>query len=192
MNVVPSSKLAKALSMAQAEMKSVKKESLNPYFKAKYADLAAVCDHVYPTLSKHGLSISQPPILMDGRIYIKTVLMHESGEFIESLWPINEGKQQEMGSATSYARRYSLMAIVGLAATGEDDDGNLEAKEQDAKSAKLQIVAKLAKDLMVPQDAIIEFMSANFKKSSPTQLTIIELNSLGEYVKNYKPKTKGE
>lgn len=110
--------LATALALAQAEMKAAPKTSENPFFKSKYADLSAVWDACRGPLTKHGLSVSQIPTT-DGVI---TVLMHTSGQWISGTLLLKPDKEtpQAVGSAITYARRYALAAIVGVAT--EDDD----------------------------------------------------------------------
>ena len=127
--------LAAALAAAQAEMKPASKNATNPFLRNKYADLQScfeACNSVLPT---HKLAISQIVIPAEaGHISVQTVLMHESGEWISSVCTLpcivpvsKDGKPsvnaaQAAGSAITYARRYGLTAIVGLAT--DDDDGN--------------------------------------------------------------------
>ena len=119
--------LATALAKAQGEMKNAGKTSDNPFFKSKYADLAEILNAVREPLSKYGLSISQ---LYDGMgmpdktITVTTLLMHSSGQYISNSanYPVAKADIQGVGSAITYARRYSLAAILGL--SQEDDDGN--------------------------------------------------------------------
>lgn len=117
--------LADALAKAQGEMKNAPLNKTNPHFKSKYADLAAIRDATIPALSKHGLSIVQYTKLREGALVLFTRLQHTSGEFIEGEYPIpnNPDKPQVMGSAQTYAKRYSWAAMCGIAAD-EDDDGN--------------------------------------------------------------------
>lgn len=134
----PIDKLAEALAKAQSEIKAPVKDrhvDFQPLGKARvkysYADLANVLDAVREPLSKNGLSVLHV-LTYSGDMYgLKTSLMHSSGQFIESWYPLPDpGKQQiraqEFGSALTYARRYSLCSIVGIAAD-EDDDGQLAA-----------------------------------------------------------------
>jgi hypothetical protein len=119
--------LATALAKAQAEICHAKKDEANPYFKSKYADLPAVIDAAKAALTKNGLSVIQAPNIMeDGRVYLVTQLNHASGQWIRSSYPIKPIKDdpQGMGSALTYARRYAYASLVGVAAAGEDDDGN--------------------------------------------------------------------
>lgn len=127
--------LAAALAAAQAEMKPASKNATNPFLKNKYADLQSCFEACNSVLPKHKLAISQIVIPADaGHISVQTMLMHESGEWISSVCTLpcpvpvsNNGKPsvnaaQAAGSAITYARRYGLTAIVGLAT--DDDDGN--------------------------------------------------------------------
>src|SRR5690606_32805591 len=93
--------------------------------RSKYADLAAIRDAVTPSLTKNGISIVQMTGEDNGRLIVKTRLMHSSGQWLQSEYPITNdiNKPQAMGSALTYARRYSLAAICGIASE-EDDDGN--------------------------------------------------------------------
>jgi uncharacterized membrane protein YgcG len=98
----------------------------NPHFRSRYADLAAVRDAIYPIFTKHGLSIIQAPTA-DGFLgfCLETRIMHESGEELIFYFPLpsDVNKMQAVGSAISYARRYTLSALAGIASE-EDDDGN--------------------------------------------------------------------
>lgn len=135
--------ITKALISAQAEMPKAKKDSDNPYFGSKYADLAEIIDISRPILAKHGLAIIQFPstnILADGKtvVVITSRILHESGEWLEdslSLMPV-KSDPQSMGSCISYARRYSWQSICGIAA--EDDDSNAASGLSGAKSPAQQ------------------------------------------------------
>lgn len=126
--IYPVGKLAAALAKAQGEIRNAKKDADNPFFKSKYADLASVWDACREALSKNEIAVIQAPCIVDGKLCIRTKLIHSSGEFEEGLLPIAvpiTAKAQEMGSAITYARRYSLQSMVGVAPEeGEDDDGN--------------------------------------------------------------------
>ena len=120
--------IAAALAKAQAEMGKALKDSVNPAFRSKYADLGNVMDACLPALNKHGIAVIQPFHTDDlGNRFVKTVFIHESGEAMECAIPLILGKNdmQGLGSAVTYARRYGLMAMAGIAP--EDDDGNAAA-----------------------------------------------------------------
>ena len=115
--------LVKALAKVQGSIKPAKRESTNPFFKAKYADLTSVWDSCRKELSQNNLVIIQTTKGNDGKVTVLTTLAHESGQWIRgeiSLRPVKTDPQG-YGSALTYARRYSLAAMVGIA-TGEDDD----------------------------------------------------------------------
>jgi hypothetical protein len=124
--------IAGALVKAQASMKNAALNKVNPHFKSKYADLAGIRDTVIPALTANGIALVQTLDMgMGGTAAVMTRLLHVSGQWIESLCPIPPAPDmQKMGSAITYARRYSLSAICGIAAD-EDDDGN-QAAEQGA------------------------------------------------------------
>lgn len=117
--------LATALAKAQGEIKNVVLNQENPFFKSKYADLAAVREATIPYLSKHDLSIVQYTETVAAGMLLHTRLMHSSGQWIDGDYPIATDvlKPQAVGSALTYARRYSWAGITGLAAE-VDDDGN--------------------------------------------------------------------
>ena len=123
--------LAMALAQTQMELNGAAKTSTNPFFKSGYADLHEVISSTFPHLSKHGLSISQGNEIIPGAVCVTTVLLHESGQWLRSKikvpFPVGkDGKSkidaQGVGTATTYGRRYSLAAMVGIAQ--KDDDGN--------------------------------------------------------------------
>jgi len=124
------SKLADALSKAQAEMPVVKMNKTNPFLKNAYADLGAVIETSRPILAKNGLSISQFPTSEGDKLGITSILMHASGEWIESTIIINPTDSkglsyaQATGVVISYLRRYAWASILGLYAD-EDTDGHV-------------------------------------------------------------------
>lgn len=113
----------KALVKAQKEMGAVIKNTTNPHLKRKYADLGAVLDACQAALHSNGFAIVQPCGKDEFGAFVDTVLAHESGEKLSSRVYLVIGKQdmQGVGSAITYARRYGLLGMTGLAP--EDDDG---------------------------------------------------------------------
>jgi hypothetical protein len=114
------------LALAQAECKNVTFNKINPHFKSKYADFAAVRDAIVPIFTKHGLSILQSPTVDNyAGFCLETRLIHVSGE--EYVWmyplPTDLNKPQQQGSAISYARRYTFGCLAAIASE-EDDDAN--------------------------------------------------------------------
>lgn len=126
--------IATALLKAQSEMSNPKKGATNPFFKSKYADLNAIREAVIPTLNENGISVLQPIVHVDGKNFVKTILLHESGELMESLTEIIYNKvndAQAQGSGISYARRYALQSFVCV---GADDDDGQKAVQQKPKA----------------------------------------------------------
>lgn len=147
--------LGKALAAAQGEIDNAKKDSENPFFKSKYADLASVRDAFKSALSKHGLAIVQMPksqITEDATIItVETMLIHSSGEWVKGdlgAIPVKTDPQG-IGSCITYLRRYALSAATGVAT--EDDDGNAASQgaqpQQTAKQPKLSQKATEIKEL---------------------------------------------
>lgn len=130
--------LYEALSKAQSEIEGAKKDSENPHFRSKYADLASAWDACRGPLTKHGLSVWQHVKHGgDGNAYLVTTIHHTSGESLsDDGVPLLLSKQdmQGLGSALTYARRYGLMAAVGIAP--EDDDGNAAVNGNKAEPVK--------------------------------------------------------
>ncbi len=115
--------LAAALAVAQGLIEGAAKDSSNPFFKSSYADLASVWDAIRAPLSTLGLSIVQMPSAEGPKVTITTLLMHKSGQWISSDLTLTakEDAPQAIGSAITYARRYALQSVAGVAP--EDDDG---------------------------------------------------------------------
>lgn len=117
-------KLFQALTKVQAELRGAKKDSDNPFFKSKYADLEACWNALRGPLAANGLCVVQTlSVMPNGDPSLITTLGHESGQWMRGELPLNMKAKdpQAQGSALSYARRYSLAAITGLVQT--DDDG---------------------------------------------------------------------
>lgn len=116
--------LAKAFLAAQKATESIKKAATNPAFKTKYADLAHVVEGVVPALNDAGVGVLQFPSYDGEMVGVTTTLLHESGSSVTATLHLRPSKAdpQGVGSAITYARRYSLLAITGSAP--EDDDGN--------------------------------------------------------------------
>lgn len=117
--------LAKSLAAAQGRIRGAIKDSANPFYKSKYADLASCWDACRGPLSDNMLAVLQVPInSADGTITLVTTLAHDSGEWVRGVLSMTpkDASPQAAGSAITYARRYAFAAIVGIAQM--DDDGN--------------------------------------------------------------------
>ena len=127
-------KLTTALVNVQAKIKAAKKDSTNPFFHSKYADLNAVWDVCRGPLSDNGLAVIQTSRVVGTEVAVVTTLAHVSGEWVrgELLLIPTKRDPQGIGSAMTYARRYALAAIVGIVAD-EDDDGNAASRPEEAR-----------------------------------------------------------
>ena len=140
--------LAAALAIAQGQIKPAAKDNVAKIkmqsggeFSYKYSTLDDIWEVARSPLSKNGLSVIQIPTNDENKLYLETILIHSSGQWISGtmILPIVAGKMsalQAMGSAITYARRYALGAMVGVT-TGDDDDGH--AAGDGVKSDPLQM-----------------------------------------------------
>lgn len=141
--------LATALAAFAKDVKNPACTANNPFFNSKYAPLHSILDEVRPVLAKHGLSVVQSTVSSDdgGGAGVVTRLVHASGEWLESdplVLRQGKGTAQDAGSAVSYARRYSLCAMLGIA-SDPDDDGQAASSAPAAAPKPARRPAKQAK-----------------------------------------------
>ena len=139
--------LSTALCKAQSEMGGAVKDAKNPFFKSSYADLTSVIKAIKEPFANNGLSYAQFPVTSEGGkgIGVKTILMHTSGQFLESEFYLPTVKQdpQSGGSCITYARRYALQSMAGIP-TADDD----------AESSMLRVAAKQPTEADLCKDAV--------------------------------------
>ena len=166
--------ISAALVLAQQAMLPLIKDSANPFFKSKYADLQAVTEACYPALQANGICVMQSAESLGAAgINIKTRLLHKSGQFIETDCAIPPAGQdpQKYGSAVTYGRRYGLQAAVGLAAIDDDGEGAMNrnaTKQAPAAKADAVVVKPTAKD-----EEMVDKIIEAFKQ----QTTLTELDA---------------
>lgn len=166
--------LAAALAKAQGELKNATLNKINPHFKSRYADLSAIIDATRATLAKHGLSVVQTTKVSEAGLSLETRLLHSSGQFIVGEYPLPmvTDKPQQMGSALTYARRYSLAAICGISAD-EDDDANAAQTNGKGGSASYITTAQakeltaLAADVQADKKKFLAYMRAESFEEIP-------------------------
>lgn len=166
--------LAAALSKAQGAMESATKGVDNLFFKSKYADLNEYIQTAKKPLSDNGLAVIQHVGNSETKAKVTTILTHSSGQWMSSTIELAPTKQdpQGMGSAITYARRYSYGAILGMGA--EDDDGNaasVAAKPTPEAKAQAQ-QATQATGATTAQIALIE---KNLTEKGKTQADVTNL-----------------
>lgn len=146
--------IAKALRKFQATVGAVPKTATNPFFKSKYAPLENIIEHISEPMSIEGLSFSQFPD-QDG---LTTILMHDSGEWIKASMKVHMGtKPQDQGSALTYARRYAISAVLGLA-TEDDDDGNIASTPKPVSKPATKPTPKEDTKTMAAKDRIMTLL----------------------------------
>jgi hypothetical protein len=161
--------ISTALLKAQTEMSNPKKGATNPFFKSKYADLNSIREAVIPVLNANGISVLQPIVHTENKNFVKTILLHESGESLESLTEIVYNKindAQAQGSGISYARRYALQSFVCVGA--DDDDG--QKAVQNKPNATKEVMQK-AKDA----NATLETIKTKYSVSPELEQFFINL-----------------
>jgi len=209
--------IATALSNFQGKMTAVKKDSINPFFKSKYASLDTIWETIRKPLSENGLSIAQT---MDVECYeetaqpfsvLETTLYHTSGEWISGMQLVNPVKNdpQGLGSAITYARRYSLSAILGLV-SDDDDDANTATKQEakaqvkpvsppvetqqksetprsDITPPQTKKIHATAKEKGLSPEEARAYMQKTFKKNSTKELTKDEASTMIEFLVEIEP-----
>ena len=167
--------LAASLCKAQTEMGGAVKDSKNPFFKSDYADLTSVIKAIKEPFANHGLSYTQFPTNDDGRIGVSTLLMHESGEYLEHSYtlPTTKADPQAAGSAITYARRYALQSIAGIP-TADDDAESAMIRNNQSKSAVLSgDQAKEIKGLLAEHGVDVKVFLKHFKATSVDEMLAV-------------------
>jgi len=145
--------LAEALAAAQAEMPAAQMNATNPFLKNRFADLGSVISTAQPILKKHGLAISQFPVSANGEVGITTILMHASGEWIETTISLpladEKGKSlaQVAGSIITYLRRYSFSAVLNMYADEDIDGSGQTEKSRSAAKSGTEAVPRNGKEI---------------------------------------------
>jgi hypothetical protein len=137
--------IAAALAAAQGEIKGAVKDSTNPFFKSRYADLSSVKDACQEALTANHIAVIQAPKATGALVTVTTMLAHESGEWLseELTAHAKDESAQSVGSVITYLRRYGLASMVGV--TAEDDDGeSAQPRQQHKPTPAQQIVAKVS------------------------------------------------
>jgi len=180
--------LATALSKAQGQIDDATKTGLNPMFKSRYADLAAIRSVIREPLAVNDLVVMQFPRTFDNCVEVETMIIHNSGEYMSETLrlPVNKWDAQGIGSAITYARRYGLMSMLTIAS--EDDDGNAAVQRPAPQAAP----APAPKQKKVSDDVRDEVMQAARKGSEALRAKWAALNAddrasfVGEDLKELK------
>jgi hypothetical protein len=147
-------KIFAALSNAQKVMKGAAKDSTNPFYKSKYADLGSCIEAGKEALCQNGLCIAQTMEPLGDKICIATILGHTSGQWVKSLlpMPIEKGDPQTLGKAIAYCRRYAYAAIISL--YQEDDDAE-SSMNRDKKPVQSYAPRKISEEQCAELDELL-------------------------------------
>jgi len=162
--------LAPALKEVQHQLKTLKKDKVNPFYKSHYADLTTVVEGAKEILYKNGFAITQLIGQQQGDSTLETVLLHDSGEWLSSEMRLylTKSDPQAQGSAITYARRYAYMAIIGMVAENEDDDGEKSAIATEKQVAFMKNLAVQAGILSATD--WLDFLEGNFAISEANKI----------------------
>ena len=127
-------KISAALIAASKNLGAAKKGATNPFFKSKYANLSSIIEVVKEPLEQQGIIILQPMEVHGEQTFLRTILLHSSGEYLSSSIPLSlAGKEQEIGSRISYLRRYQLQAMLSIPAVDDDAEATIARPEPTTK-----------------------------------------------------------
>jgi len=158
-----------ALAKAQAEITPAVKDSANPYFKSKYADLSSISNACRVPLSTAGIAVTQSLITIEGQLTLVTTLGHSSGQWLRSYAPIITAKMdsQSVGSACTYMRRYSLASICGVVT--DDDDGEASM----ARASSINSMRSPMRSSIPPKQPYVEAQEPAISKEQADALSCI-------------------
>lgn len=168
-----------ALAKAQGEVENAKKVSNNPHFKSKYADLATIWDVIREPLTRNGISVVQLPCeAPDGKVGLVTHIGHSSGQSISEKFFVglkDANNPQQVGSALTYMKRYSLLGVAGIASEDDDGEATLRAPKPVAQVDYTQTIAETLEKLAASSDSEARQLYAEVRNSSMQQPSKDEL-----------------
>lgn len=175
--------IAKALAKFQSEVSDPERTKENAFLKAKYVTLDSLLQAVRPVLADNGLSFLQIPSTAKDEVTVVTMLLHNSGEWFESdpfTLPLMKKDPQGVGSVVTYARRYSLSSILGVA-WDEDDDAQSNNETELTKQI-LHEVTELVKVKGIQNETVASYIKTTFNKSSSKLLDLTELKQVKSWL----------
>lgn len=189
---MPCDKLLEALAKMQGVLDAAKKESKNPYFNSKYADLATCLQTAKKPLADAGLSVSQHCTFDGASVHCVTVLGHSSGQMMASTLsvPVTKKDAQGVGAAITYARRYAMSSVIGLAQADDDaestvnhdepveHDGNYATEKQVNMITSMVTKGKVSIDSILKRYSVANLQSLS--KEQASQVITILKKQIGE------------
>lgn len=175
--------IAKALAKFQSEVSDPNRTKENAFLKSKYVTLDSLLQAVRPVLANNGLSFLQVPFTGADVVSVTTMLLHESGEWLESdpfTLPLMKKDPQGVGSVVTYARRYSLSSILGVA-WDEDDDAQSNNETELTKQI-LHELTELVEVKDIPNETVSSYIKTTFNKPSSKLLDLTELKQVKSWL----------
>jgi hypothetical protein len=169
-------KILPALMTVKSKLQAVTKSASNPFFKSKYADLNTHLDAVEPLLADHGLVLFQPvTVESNGLNTVSSVIMHSSGQWVQSQMIVTSAANdmQKLGSAVTYARRYTLGSLLSMKAEDDDGEGSIGRGKTAGKAATEVPSGTGGDSKATPAAAAAEPRRPSFRtgKSAPAAVT---------------------
>ncbi len=177
------SQLAAALAVAQGQIENAAKDSANPFYKSKYADLASIRDAIRKPFADNGLCVMQPVSVDGPKVTVTTILAHSSGQWVSSELSMVAQRQvqggawekidtpQAIGSAIAYARRYALAAVAAVATEDDDGEGS-EGREIKISDAQAKRIFGLMRDAgKKPADVLAVLKKYGYTKTEEVAIT---------------------
>lgn len=128
-------KILPAIFKVKSKLESISKDAANPFFNSSYADLNTHLEAVEPLLAANDMILLQPVCMGENHDYVESLILHSSGQWISSqMRLVNTPDMQKAGSAVTYARRYTLGALLSIKT--EDDDGEAAVGRSSSGPAK--------------------------------------------------------
>lgn len=196
--------ISKALAKFQSEVKQPLKDADNPFFKSKYVPLESVVESITDIAPNHGLSFVQWALNDEnGRVGVATMVMHETGEFIEFdpvFMNAEKNTPQGAGSLITYLKRYSLSAVFGIT-SDQDDDGNESSGNNQQKQsfqtqgkppnkslseAQVKRLFAIAKSVNVSANDVKKVIMRDYNKTEVAQLTKQEYDTVCKNLEDLK------
>ena len=191
--------LVSALSKAQSKMKPATFNRVNPHFKNRYADFTSCMDACRIPLSDNGLSIMQYCETVNEKLMLITMLAHTSGQWIKSHFPLNPAKMdsQSIGSAMTYAKRYSLSAMLGIVSDEEEDDDGEAAHGRGRPAVQSRPVsvkpldnARISADQALEVEKLLAQVPADVAKGAMDWINQRGFKTIGEITSDFCQEVK--
>jgi hypothetical protein len=149
-----------AMAKAQSEIQKAHKDSVNPHFRSKFADLGSCWEACRDALTKNGISVTQWPTGGAEGVMFMMTRIAKDGQWIRSrsAWPLSKMDCQGVGSALSYARRYTLCAAVGIVAD-DDDDGNAASRSRPRTTERVDAQGEIHSAKIEPSTEYKNFLA---------------------------------